>query len=275
MNAAAPYTVRRVEQMLGLPRTTIAALVASGFVQPARGLRNELRFTFQDLLLLRTAQALRVARLPTRRILRALTALRARLPSEMPLTGLRISAVGDQIAVQEGGSAWDAETGQLLLSFEGEAKTGGLVTAVLEQSAEAHTHDAEAIDWFDRGVGLEATDDVAAEAAYRRAVQLYPCFEDAYLNLGAMLCEAKRCGDAVRLYDDAVKHCGDAPLIHFNRGIALEDQGKVREAIEAYGTSLELDPALADAHYNIAVILERHSDLHGALRHFNAYRRLQ
>ena len=44
-----------------------------------------------------------------------------------------------------------------------------------------------------------------------------PCMGIAYVNLGAMLCESKRCDEAVALYDDALRHCGDTPLVHFNQ----------------------------------------------------------
>jgi len=35
-----PYTVQDVERLLGLPRTTLRALVVAGFVSPQRGPRN-------------------------------------------------------------------------------------------------------------------------------------------------------------------------------------------------------------------------------------------
>jgi tetratricopeptide (TPR) repeat protein len=55
--AQAPFTLRHVEGMLGLGRGVIAGLIDAGFVAPSRGRRNEYRFTFQDVVLLRTADA--------------------------------------------------------------------------------------------------------------------------------------------------------------------------------------------------------------------------
>ena len=78
--------------MLGLSRGVISGLVDSGFVTPSRGPGNALRFTFRDVVLLRTAVELQAARIAPRRILAALRKLRASLPAEMPLTGLRITA---------------------------------------------------------------------------------------------------------------------------------------------------------------------------------------
>ena len=86
----------------------------AGFVAPARGARNALRFSFQDLIVLRTAQSLVAAEVPARRINKALKSLRGKLPAAMPLSGLSIGAVGDQVVVKEGGSRWQAESGQYL-----------------------------------------------------------------------------------------------------------------------------------------------------------------
>ena len=62
------YGVRDVEKLLRLSRGTIRTLIAAGFVSPARGPRNAWRFSFQDLIVLRTAQALADAHVPHRRI---------------------------------------------------------------------------------------------------------------------------------------------------------------------------------------------------------------
>src|SRR4051812_18229696 len=112
------FTLRSIESMLGISRAVIGSLVASGFVSPSRGKRNEYRFTFQDVVLLRTAYSLRQAQVPPRKILRSLKRLRETLPSEVPLSGLRISAVGSEVAVQEGAARRHVDSGQLLFDFE-------------------------------------------------------------------------------------------------------------------------------------------------------------
>ena len=70
--AAAPYTLRNIEEMLGLSRGAVLTLMSAGFVLPTRGPRNEYRFSFRDVVLLRTAHRLTAERIPTRRLLRAL-----------------------------------------------------------------------------------------------------------------------------------------------------------------------------------------------------------
>ena len=66
-------------------RSAISRLVANGFVHPERGPRNEYRFSFRDVVLLRTAHRLQRAEIPTRKILRALQRLKSTLPAELPL----------------------------------------------------------------------------------------------------------------------------------------------------------------------------------------------
>ena len=52
------YGVRDVEKLLRLPRSAIHGLIKAGFVSPRRGPRKAYLFSFQDLIVLRTAQTL-------------------------------------------------------------------------------------------------------------------------------------------------------------------------------------------------------------------------
>ena len=75
------YGVSEVEKLLQLPRSTIRSLIKSGFVTPTRGPRRALLFSFQDLIVLRKAQALVAANVPRRRITRAMKELRRQVES--------------------------------------------------------------------------------------------------------------------------------------------------------------------------------------------------
>ena len=269
----APYTLRSIEAMLGLGRGVIAGLISAGFVTPCRGGRNEYRFTFQDVVLLRTAHHLRSAKIPPRRVLSSLQKLRASLPDEMPLTGLRIRAVGNDVAVRNADAQWEADTGQLLMDFEVAASQGAV--SFLQRAPDAAVPVARPCDdGFARGERLERTDPAGAEAAYRESLAADPGHADAALNLGAMLCEAGRCSESVDLYDRVIALTGDAPLLYFNRAIALEDLHRDREALGDYERCLRLAPDLADAHFNAARLHEKLGQQQGALRHYSAYRRL-
>src|SRR5687767_4733941 len=148
------YGVRDVEKLLNLPRSTIRSLIEAGFVSPARGPRNAWRFSFQDLIVLRTAEALAAANVPRRRITRSVRELRRHLPESMPLSGLAISAVGDRVVVREGANRWQAESGQYLLEFEGDPARGKL--NVIEREPAPDADDAQG--WIDHAAAIEEDD---------------------------------------------------------------------------------------------------------------------
>ncbi len=266
-----PHTMRSIQQMLGISRRVISGLIDAGFVAPSRGPRNEYRFSFQDVVLLRTAYELQAAKIPSRKIVRSLQRLKASLPGQLPLTGLRITAIGNDIAVHEGDTRWEPESGQLLMDFE-LAPAEGSVVMMTRTGRQAQ---ASADDWFAQGQRLEHSDPAKAEAAYQQALRLSPDHADAYLNLGAMLCELGRSDEAIALYGAAVENCPGVPLLHFNRAVAYEDTGDSKSALASYEACLDLDPDIADAHFNAARLHEQLGHVQLALRHFNAYRRLE
>ena len=85
------------------------------------------------------------------------------------------------------------------------APGAGNVAFLQRTPARATPPPADAAAWFSRGEALEASDRRAAEAAYRRVLAIDPGHADAYLNLGALLCESRRFDEAVALYDEALK----------------------------------------------------------------------
>ena len=272
----APHTLRSIQEMLGLSRSVIMGLIDAGFVVPQRGPRNEYRFSFQDVVLLRTAYQLRSAHVAPRTLLRSLRKLRASLPQELPMSGLRIRAVGADVAVRDGDAQWEAQTGQMLLDLEVMGATGNSVAFLQHVQPAAAEEPADmALDWYERALASEQRDPRSAEAAYRQAVRLEPIFADAYANLGALLCEQARWADAVAVFDQGLQHVPDAVLLLFNRAIALEELQRNDEALASYLACLALDPGYADAHYNAARLLELRGQRQAALQHYSAYRRLQ
>ena len=261
------YGVREVEKLLRLPRSTIRALIEAGFVSPTRGPRRAWRFSFRDLIVLRTARALAAAKVPRKRITSSVKELRRHLPESMPLSGLSICAVADRVVVKEGRSRWQAESGQYLLAFEGDPADGSL--SVIERAPAAHAQ-----HWLDRGLALEGVDAEAAMDAYRQALAADPGLLDARINLGLLLHQAGRLESAERVYRDAIKACGDEPMLLYNIGVLLDDMGRKPEAVQAYEAALRRDPALADCHYNLALLCEQLGKPKEAIRHMAAYRRL-
>ncbi len=273
-----PYGVRDVEKLLRLPRSTIRSLVDAGFVSPARGPRNAWRFSFQDLVVLRTARSLAEAKVPSKRITRSIRELRRQLPQAMPLSGLAICAVGDRVVVREGDSRWQAESGQYLLALENDA--AGTIRVVEPVSAPAAVeappqpaaNPAQAL--FSKAEALEPHDPESALRVYAQAIAADPVLVDARVNFVRLLHEHGRLREAERACRRALASFGDEPLLHYNLGVVLEDLNRAADAAAAYEAALRIDPDLADCLYNLALLDEKLGRRRDAIRHMAHYRRL-
>jgi tetratricopeptide (TPR) repeat protein len=269
------YTVSDVAKILGLTPAQVRGYIRSGFLKPRRGKAREYRFGIQDLVLLRTAKELS-ASIPEKRVKKALRSLEAKLPRGRPLSGVRITAVGDAIAVRDGRALWRLDSGQGILDFEVDELTSR-VAPLARRAAEAARVDEsrlDAEDWYALGFDLEACDPIQARDAYRRALELDPGHQSARVNLGRLLQEAGHPERAIAHYRLALAaHPGDATAA-FNLGVALEDLKKDAEAAGAYEQALSADPRYADAYYNLARLYERTGKAAAAFRLLKAYRSL-
>jgi tetratricopeptide (TPR) repeat protein len=267
--------------MLGLSPSQIRAYAARGVLKPERGDRGELRFGFEDLVILRTAGEL-AEKVPERRVRRVLRRLREQLPDEKSLTGVRLTAEGDRVMVRDGEIMWNPESGQEMFDFE-VAGSRGLEVARGETRAAAVPRDLEtpllrnpnAEDWFELALDLEETAPAEARAAYERAIALDPHHVDAQVNLGRILHEEGSPLAAEKHYRAALDVEPDHAVAIFNLGVALEDLGRLSESIATYEQAIALDPDNYDAHYNLAGIYERRGDKAKAIKHLKMCKRLQ
>jgi tetratricopeptide (TPR) repeat protein len=268
------YSVRDVERVLRLAPDTTRNLVRAGFVKPARGARREYRFSFQDLILLRTARALIDAKIPHKRIRRSLESLRRELPDSMPLSGLSISAVGDHVVVRDGETQRQVDSGQYLLGLEVSLENGVLHVVEHRQEAAPEAAATPQGDWFAQALALESTDPDAALAHWQRAVAEDPLSAPAWTNWGRLLHEQGQTRQAADVYRRALEQVGPDPLLLFNQGVLLEDLGEPAAALASYQTAVAEDPDLADCHYNLARLYESLGKPQHAIRHLGQYRRL-
>jgi tetratricopeptide (TPR) repeat protein len=263
-HAKQTFRTRDVASLLRASPAQIRALARAGFVQPERSKSGDYFFSFQDIVLLRTAHDLRHTQVPQARLERALSSLKQTLPPDQPLSSLRIEAEGERILISDGEQTWDIESHQLEIDFP-RARDN------LRKLREPAVSEAES--WFQEGMELEAVSLQDAEEAYLRAVELDPTHSDAHVNLGRLLHQQGRITAAAEHYRLALEHSSHATAA-FNLGIALEDLGKQRSAIQAYRKAIELDPLLADAHYNLSALCQRTGDDLSAIRHLKLYKSL-
>lgn len=268
------YSVRDVERVLRLSPGTTRGLIKAGFVKPARGARREYRFSFQDLIVLRTARALLQARVPPQRIRRSLASLKRSLPESLPLSGLSIGAVGDSVVVRDGDTRWQADSGQYLLELDISLEDGVLHVVEHKPPEVLAPVPASTHDWFAEALTLETSNPSLALTAYRHAANEDPHNSAAWINLGRLLHEQGKAAEAEGVYRRALTQVGPDPLLLFNQGVLLEDQGKTAAALAAYQTALAGDPDLADCHYNLARLYESLGKPQHAIRHLGQYRRL-
>ena len=269
------YTVPDVARMIGLSPERIRACIRAGCVTPRRGRRGEYRFSFQDIVLLRTAQGL-FDRLPARTVHRALQRLRRQLPEGRTLAGMRITAEGERVVARAGGVAWRPESGQLLLDFDvaPPAREAAPVARRAVVAARRIAADLDADDWYALGSDLEVVDTAQARDAYRRALELDPTHFEARLDLGRLLHEMGEVRAAEAQYRLAMRARPQDATAAFNLGVALEDLRRPADARQEYERAIALDAECADAHFNLAQLYERQGKHRSALRHLQAFRSL-
>src|SRR5438046_3133014 len=205
------YTSRDVAKLLGLTVAQVRGFARDGFLTPGRGPRGELLFSFQDLVILRTAKGLVAARIPTRRIRRALRRLRTELPRGRSLAELRITAEDDRIVVSDGESTWSPESDQMQLDF------------AISHLADAHVNRGRLL--HEQGLVEEA------ERHYRLALRESPEHATAAFNLGIALEDLGRPADAIDAYRAALATDPRLADAHYNVARLYEKAGKKAAAL--------------------------------------------
>jgi tetratricopeptide (TPR) repeat protein len=262
------YDAKDLERLFGLPPSTVRALARAGNIQPVRR-AGRLHYSFHDLVVLRTASALRAANISSQRINRTLQELRSALPAASALNRISLTALGSRIAIREGQTLRESDSGQYALALEIIEEKGRLHVIARQQPAAPAGSSAD--EHFARALALEETDPQAAREAYAACLKGEPNHLEARINLGRLLHIAGRLAEAEQIYRAATK---TEPLLAFNLAVLLEDLGREPEAILSYREALALDPQLADAHFNLARLYERARDPQSSLRHLLAYRRM-
>jgi tetratricopeptide (TPR) repeat protein len=268
------YDTKDLERLFGLPASAVRALTRAGNIHPVRR-GGKLHYSFHDLVVLRTASALRAAHISSQRINKTLKELRSALPADSALNQLSLTALGNRIAIREGQTLRESESGQYALALEIVEEKGRLHVITREDGAgrqnAAPIAGSSAEELFTKGMLLEETDPQAARGVYGAILEIDANHLEARINLGRLLHLDGRLAEAEQVY----RFGGKAePFLVFNLAVLLEDLGREPEAIVAYREALALDPNFADAHFNLARLYERARDAKASLRHLLAYRRM-
>jgi tetratricopeptide (TPR) repeat protein len=270
------YTTREIADLLGMAPERIRSLARTAFVNPQRDARGRLQFSFQDIVLLRTAQSLLSAEKSPRRVWRAMRTLGKQQHDGRPLSAVRMRIEGAELLVSAGNTTWNPVSGQTLFDFSRDGAADSVSLLERRSTARASRVAKTADDWFELGIALErvgATLD--AEAAYRSAFAIDPAHVDSRINLGRLRHAAQALAEAESLYREALALDPAHGIAHFNLGVVLEDRGALKEAMETYKRALKCDPPVPEAHFNLARLYEHSGDQRAALRHLSSFKRLK
>jgi tetratricopeptide (TPR) repeat protein len=269
------YSTREVADLIGDSQQRVRSAARAGFVSPLKDFRGHFRFSFQDVVLLRSTKRLEEQNPGVRRMWRALRAIRAHLPDERPLCSVRVIAANDRFLVRDNNTSWEPESGQTLFDFA----TPDRPAAAHAAGGHGESTSLVAADtsdyWFERGLKLDRAElhDEAARA-YEQAIGLDPDHISARINLGRILHTLQNYDGAEALYREALRREPDHAIAAFNLGVVLEDRGTIDAAIESYQLAIDADPALPDAHFNLARLYEWRGDHALAARHMAQFRSL-
>ena len=267
------FSTHAVAKILGLSDSKIRSCARAGLLAPARGRGGRLRWTFQDLLLLKTTRGLLDAGVPARRIRRMLTSLRRQLPGDQAISSVTVYADGRRVVAWDGAARWQPDSGQFLFNFDAQA-VAAAVTPIGEPATAPARDVRTAQDWFNLGCELDTTSPDEARHAYEQALALEAGLADAHVNLGRLRHQGGDAGRAESHYRAALALAPDDAVAHFNLAGLLEETGRAADAQAAYQRALAADPDFADAHYNLGLLLDSLGRRAAAMTHLRAARRL-
>jgi tetratricopeptide (TPR) repeat protein len=227
-------------------------------------------YSFFDLLQIKKLRDLRAKRVRPAVIRDSLRAMLQQVAGmENPLLEAGTFANRSRVVFRHQGAAVEPIAGQFVMDFT--------EREVVEQPKIHAFRAAEtASDFFNRGVALEEDPKTQDEAidSYKKCVGLDPTHAAAYINLGTLYYNRHDYILAERYYRKAVEVDPRYALAYFDLGNVLDETGRLPDAIRAYEAAIALAPTYADAHYNLALAYEKARQPRKALRHWQAYARL-
>ena len=232
-------------------------------------------YTFSDLLELKKIRDLCAMSVRPNVIRQSLDAMRKQAAGvENPLLEAGAwSTNKHRVAFRHDGKLLEPIAGQFLMDFSEREK---VVTSTPLPRSEPSPREHEVASWFARGIALEEDPNTHGEAiaAYHKVLEIDPVHAAAHINLGTLYYNRQDFGRAEIHYRRAIESDPRYALAYFDLGNVLDETGRVQEAVATYKTALQLAPTYADAHYNLALAYEKLREPRKALKHWQAYVRL-
>ncbi len=235
---------------------------------------QQLTYTFQDLGQLRTLRILREEDVSAASIRHSIVAMKAVAGMANPLLEACLIRTGTRLAFRHHGAIVDPIRRQLLFDFERVDRP----SAASEPSPLRRPGVQSPRDVQDRFLAAVQAEEVGekqrAIALYEEIVEIDPAYAPAYINLGTIHFHLRQYTRAEELYRRATEADPGYVLAFFDLGNVLDELERLDESIAAYSQAVALAPRYADAHYNLALAHERKGQRRPALRHWQAYIKL-
>ena len=235
-------------------------------------------YSFQDLGQLRILRALREEDVSVASIRHSIVAMRAVAGMANPLREESVVRTGTRLAFRHRGAMVDPIRRQLLFDFDRleqqmSKPSANSEPAPLRRLAVDAPRSVQEI--FLKAVRAEeAGEKIRAIKLYQEIMELDPSFAPAWINLGTIHFHLREFGWAEQLYRRATEIDPTYVLAFFDLGNVLDELQRPDESITAYRRAIALAPGYADAHYNLALAHERKGEARAALRHWQAYARM-
>ena len=267
------FTRAEVARLFDIPEGRLRYWGRTGFLTPSAREGRRRYYTFQDLVGVRAARDLLAAGAQLPSVRRGLDKLRGSLPNvTRPLSQLRVRTEGHSLVVEGQEGAFEPETGQLHIDFELRDLRDDVVR-VLRQGEVDPERRRKAYEAYLEGCGLDEDEGSfeAAEACYRRALDLDPGLANALTNWGNLRFRSGDRDAAEDLYRRALAIDGEQPEALYNLGFLAFERAEMVDAAAYFGKAAEADPGFADAHFNLAMALEELGQHPAALPHWRTY----
>jgi len=232
-------------------------------------------YTFQELGQLRTIQALREEDVPAASIRDSIMAMKAVAGMANPLLEACLVRTGARLAFRHMGFMVDPIRRQLLFDFERFEHANHPVAVSGPASLRRPASSGSVQGRFLAAVQAEeAGEKQRAIGIYEEIIEIDPQYAAAYINLGTINFHLRLFARAEELYRRATEADPNYVLAFFDLGNVLDELQRLDESIVAYRRAVALAPRYADAHYNLALAYERTNERRHALRHWQAYVKL-
>jgi tetratricopeptide (TPR) repeat protein len=263
------YSRADLLRILHLTPRQLANWERAGLVTPVEA------YSFSDLLEIKKVRDLCAMSVRPAIIRQSLEAMRKQASGvEKPLLEASArSTAKHRIAFRHDGKLLEPIAGQFLMDFSEREK---VLTSTPVPKSEPSPSEREVASWFARGIALEEDPNTQLEAiaAYHQVLEIQPAHAAAHINLGTLYYNRQDFSLAEKHYRQAIEADPRYSLAYFDLGNVLDETGRVQEAIQTYKTALQLAPTYADAHYNLALAFEKVREPRKALKHWQAYVKL-